>query len=65
MRRPEHEHLLTEEVKHMIDYEKKKIQLKEKINAITADIIVLRAKLNYWERQKRLAIQKKTGVDFK
>ena len=65
MRQPEHEHLLTEEVKHMIDYEKKKIQLKEKINAITADIIKLRAKLNYWKRQKRLAMQKKTGVKFK
>ncbi len=49
----------------MIDYEKKKIQLKEKINAITADIIKLRAKLNYWKRQKRLAMQKKTGVKFK
>lgn len=31
----------------MIDYEKKVIQIKEKINAITADIIKLRAKLNY------------------
>lgn len=49
----------------MIDYEKKVIQIKEKINAITADIIVLRAKLKYWKQQKRLAMQKKMGVDFK
>ena len=65
MNPPEYEHLLTEAVKHMIDYEKQKIQLKEKINAITADIIKLRAKLNYWKRQKRLAMQKKMGVKFK
>ena len=49
----------------MIDCEKKKIQLKEKINAITADIIKLRANLNYWKRQNRVAMQKKTGVKFK
>ena len=49
----------------MTDCEKKKIQLKEKINAITADIIVLRAKLNDWERQKGLAMQQKMGVKFK
>ena len=49
----------------MIDYEKKISQFKEKIDKVTADIIKLRAELNYWKRQKRLAMQKKMGVDFK
>lgn len=36
----------------MIDYEKKIIQIKEKINAVTADLIVLQARLNHLERQR-------------
>ena len=48
----------------MIDYEKKKILIKEKINMVTADIIKLRTALKYWERQKGLAMQQKMGVKF-
>jgi hypothetical protein len=36
----------------MIDYEKKIIQIKEKINALTADLIVLPARLSHLERQR-------------
>jgi hypothetical protein len=36
----------------MIDYEKKIIQIKEKINALTADLIVLQARLSHLERQR-------------
>jgi hypothetical protein len=36
----------------MIDYEKKIIQIKEKINAVTADLIVLQARLSHLERQR-------------
>ena len=36
----------------MIDYAKKIIQIKEKINAVTADLIVLQARLNHLERQR-------------
>ena len=43
----------------MIDYEKKIIQIKEKINALTADLIVLQARLSHLERQRdREAYQK-------
>lgn len=36
----------------MVDYEKKIIQIKEKINALTADLIVLQARLSHLERQR-------------
>lgn len=36
----------------MIDYEKKIIQIKEKINALTADLIVLQSRLSHLERQR-------------
>ena len=37
----------------------KKIQLQKKINELTADIIKLRAELNYLEKQKGLEMQQK------
>ena len=46
MNPPEPEHLLTEEVNHMI------IQIKGKINTVTAELIVLQARLSYLERQR-------------
>ena len=45
----------------MIDYEKKIIQIKKKINAVTADLIVLQARLNHLERQR----DKETCQKFK
>lgn len=36
----------------MIDYEKKIIQIKGKINTVTAELIVLQARLSYLERQR-------------
>lgn len=39
--------------------DKKKAKLQDKINKVTAELIELRAELNYWERQKTLAMQEK------
>jgi len=39
--------------------DKKKAKLQDKINKLTAEIIELRAELNYWERQKTLAMDEK------
>lgn len=43
----------------------KTIQIKDKINQLTSDINKLRAEMNYWGRQKGLAMQQKMGVKFK
>lgn len=42
-----------------MNYKTKKIRLQQKINELTADIIKLRAELNYLERQKGLEMQNK------
>ena len=42
-----------------MNYKTKKIRLQQKINELTADIIKLRAELNYLERQKGLEMQEK------
>ena len=42
-----------------MNYKTKKIGLQQKINELTDDIIKLRAELNYWEKQKGLAMQAK------
>lgn len=42
-----------------LNYKTKKIRLQKKINELTADIIKLRAELNYLERQKGLEMQEK------
>lgn len=39
--------------------DKKKAKLLDKINKLTAELIELRAEVNYWERQKTLAMQEK------
>ena len=39
--------------------DKKKAKLQDKINKVTAELIVLRAELNYWERRKTRAMQEK------
>ena len=38
---------------------------REKIVKLKDDLAKLRAELNYWERQKGLAVQQKMGVKFK
>lgn len=38
---------------------------REKIVKLKDDLAKLRAELNYWERQKGLAMQQKMGVKFK
>ena len=43
----------------LLNYKTKKIRLQQKINELTADIIKLRAELNYLERQKGLEMQEK------
>ena len=43
-----------------MNFENRKLALQQEINKLTADIIKLRAELNYWEKQKgRLAMQAK------
>lgn len=48
-----------------INYETEIFIKRQAINKLTADIIKLRAELNYWERQKGLGMQQKMGVKFK
>ena len=43
----------------MIVHETKIFQLKEKIVRLENDLLKLKAELNYWERQKALAMQEK------
>lgn len=43
---------------------KKEIQLKEKIRKIERDLLELKAKLNYWERLKALAMQQVISVNL-
>lgn len=42
-----------------MNFENKKTWLQQKVNELTADIIKLRAELNYLEKQKGLAMQEK------
>lgn len=42
-----------------MNFENKKTWLQQKVNELTADIIKLRAELNYLERQKGLEMQEK------
>lgn len=42
-----------------MNFENRKLTLQQEINKLTADIIKLRAELNYWEKQKGLAMQAK------